>query len=135
MQPNVPKVLIVEPNPVVAADVAQTVSEALGQCQLVSAEGLATASEILARGSGIALAVLCMSPAAITRNGFDTELRARGMAVVVVSDEIDRDMVSRSWPRWGFATTPFTTRSLLAAITSAVRACTPPSGTCTLPDG
>lgn len=131
MKTKRPTVLIVEPNPVIATDVADTVQDVLGPCGIMEVSSAETALAALREGAEISLAVLCLSPAAISSSGLDALLDARHVAVVVISDDMNGELAAGLWQGWGFVATPFTTFDLTEAILGAAsdhRKC--PEGTC-----
>lgn len=117
-------VLIVERNPVIAADIAATVGEVLGACAVTVAADVEAARKALPDPDGsarpaAALAIVGSAPEAIRTAGLDRALTVAGCAVVVVGEAHLAREIGTCWPGWVFVATPFTTAAMSQAICAA----------------
>lgn len=117
--PARPRVLIVEENPLVAADIAATVTEVLGNCTIATAPDMAAArSEIMVFNS-YNLAIVTEQPRKNSRAQLELFLQEIGCAVVVIADQTEEELALSHRPRTKFVSKPFTTSSLALGIVEA----------------
>lgn len=113
------RVLVLEPNEVVAEDVATTVVEVLGACTIDVVSSEADALDLLGPDGGFGLVIVGVPLPRIASGPLGAALGLGGLAVVVIGDVPSDPVLLSARPGWVFVPRPFSTPILRKGIADA----------------